>query len=147
MSPVQPRARNSSKAHADRPSEIAPGVFVGGWKDALRFEGTRFCVLDEPPPDMPPATHVPIYDESAGGAVVPNLDRLARSIREARKSGQPVLVFCGHGVRRSPLAGAWFLHRTEGISLDAAYERVRAVRPKIEDARSWVENVAELERA
>ncbi len=129
------------------PSEISPGVFVGGWNDALRFEGARFCVLDEAPADMPPATHIPIYNESADRANPENLDRLAEAMRAAKNSGNPVLVFCGHGVRRSPLGGAWYLRRVEGLSLDAAYDRIRAARPKVERAREWVGNATELERA
>jgi protein-tyrosine phosphatase len=130
---------------ATHPNEIAPGVFVGGWKDAVRFEGTRFCVLDEAPEDMPPATHVPIYDEATGRANRTNLDRVAEEIGRARARGSPVLVFCGHGVRRSPLAAAWYLHRSERISLDEAYERIRKVRPRIEPARAWLGDPSSLD--
>lgn len=142
---MAPTGRNASREK--RPSEIAPGVFVGGWKEALGFEGTRFCVLDEAPEDAPAATHIPIYDEQVGLANAKNLDRLAEAMRRARSKGKPVLVFCGHGVRRSALAGVWYLRRTEGLSLDEAYERVRAVRPQIEHAREWVRNAGDLERA
>lgn len=137
----------SSKSPSRSPSEIAPGVFVGGWKDAERFQGTKFCVLDEAPPDMPPATHIPIYREEGDRPDTKNLDRLAEGVRSARAKGEPVLVFCGHGVRRAPLGGAWYLHRAEGLSLDQAYDRVRAVRPKIEHARDWIGNPGELERS
>jgi protein-tyrosine phosphatase len=136
-----------AKPHSKGPSEIAPGVFVGGWNDALRFEGARFCVLDEAPDDMPPATHVPIYNGTAERADVRGLNRVAGSMQAARAKGASVLVFCGHGVRRAPLAGAWYLRRTEDLSLDEAYDRVRSVRPKIEHAREWVGNAGELERA
>jgi protein-tyrosine phosphatase len=119
-------------------SEIAPHVFIGGWKDAADFVGTRFCVLDELPEGMPTATHVPIYDEKTGTPQVRNLDRVAAAIDAAREKGESVLVFCGHGVRRSPLAGAWYLHRTEKLSLDAAYDRILKVRPKVERAAAWV---------
>ncbi|EQD72295.1 dual specificity protein phosphatase 12 [mine drainage metagenome] len=135
------KARTTQKS----PSEIAPGVFVGGRSDALRFAGAKFCVLDEAPDSMPTATHVPIYDAAADRAVPANLDRLAASIRQARTKGEAVLVFCGHGVRRSPLGAAWYLHTTEGISLDAAYDRIRAVRPKVEHARDWIGNHRNLE--
>jgi protein-tyrosine phosphatase len=140
-----PRKSPSPKARG--PSEIAPGVFVGGWNDALAFDGDRFCVLDEAPDDLPAATHVPIYDEATGRANRRNLDRLASEIAQARARGSPVLVFCGHGVRRSPLAGAWYLHRAEKISLDAAYDRIRAVRPKVEVARSWLGEPSSLDAA
>jgi protein-tyrosine phosphatase len=137
-----PKPRGPS---AKGPSEIAPGVYIGGWADAERFEGTRFCVLDEAPEDMPEATHVPIYDESTDRARRSNLERLASSVRSARSRGEPVLIFCGHGVRRSPLGGAWYLHRADGLSLDAAYEKIRAVRPKVEHAREWIGHAGELE--
>lgn len=126
------------------PSEFSPGVFVGGWKDALSFQGTRFCVLDEAPHDMPAATHVRIYDENADRAIRRNLDRLVRAMHKEHSVGRPVLVFCGHGVRRSPLAAAWYLRQTEGISLDEAYGRVRSVRPKIERAQEWIADTANL---
>ena len=128
-------------------SEVAPGVFVGGWKEAQAFSGTRFCVLDEAPPEMPPATHVRIYDESTGLADLGGLERLARGMQQAHDRGEPVMVFCGHGVRRSPLGAAWYLRRAEGLSLDQAYVRVCAARSRAEHAREWVENAAELARA
>ncbi len=71
---------------------------------------------------MPEGTHVQIYDESTDRAIVANLDKLAKSVGAARARNEPVLMFCGHGVRRSPLAGAWYLHRAEKLSLDAAYQ-------------------------
>ena len=146
-----PTAKTPTTTHVEHrakgPSEITPGVFVGGWKDALHFEGSRFCVLDEALPDMPSATHVPIYDEGTDRANTKNLDRLAEAIGRARKKGEPVLVFCGHGVRRSPLAVAWYLHRSERVPLDAAYARIRTVRPNVELAGEWIGNTADLERA
>jgi len=122
-------------------------MFVGGWKEALRFEGSRFCVLDEAPEGLPPATHVPIYNERRDRVDPRSLDRLAAAMQEAHVSGQPVLVFCGHGVRRSPLGAAWYLHRTEGIPLGEAYDRIAAVRPQIERANAWIGNAEELEDA
>lgn len=134
----RPNSPKSRRAPPSTASEIAPGVFVGGWKEALAFEGERFCVLDEKPDDMPKATHIPIYDDRADRPIVENLDRVAEGIQEARKRNEPVIVFCGHGIRRSPMAGAWYLHRYENLSLDEAYDRIRAVRPKVEHARDWV---------
>jgi histidinol-phosphate aminotransferase len=131
----------------DGPSEIAPGVFVGGWRDAAGFAGTRFCVLDERPDDMPPATHIPIYDGGSDRALRANLDRVAEGMRAARAKGTPVLVFCGHGVRRSPLAAAWYLHRADGLPLEEAFARIRAARPQVEEPKEWLANAAELEEA
>lgn len=129
-------------------SEIAPGVFVGGWKDAEAFSGTRICVLDEAPDElMPGAVHVAIYDPATDRPIVPNLDRAVQIAESARRNDGPVLFFCGHGVRRGSLAGAWYLHRHDGISLDAAYERVRAKRPQIETASEWMGDATPLAQA
>jgi protein-tyrosine phosphatase len=136
-----PKSRANPHAAQSEPptnaSEVSPGFFVGGWADAESFTGAKFCVLDSAPPDMPPATHIPIYDGRTHAPIRANLDRLASEIGKARAKKEPVLVFCGHGVRRAPLAGAWYLHRAEGISLDASFDRVRAVRPEIEHVKKW----------
>ena len=134
----------STRAPSSGPAEIAPGVFVGGWKEAVAFDGRRFCVLDEAPDDMPTATHVRIFDEATESADVAALDRVAKGVAEARRAGSPVLIFCGRGAMRSPLAGMWYLHRSEGLPLDAAYERVHAQRPKAVHPREWVGNVDRL---
>jgi protein-tyrosine phosphatase len=136
----------TAKRPLPSPQEIAPGVFLGGWNDAVKFSGQRFCVLDEAPEDMPPATHVPIYDEGKDAPIVTNLDRVAAGMDSARRAKEPVIVFCGHGVRRSPLAAAWYLHRYEKLSLDEAYARIRAVRPKVETPREWIGNWKQLEQ-
>lgn len=138
---MTPAKRPAAKkpARSSTASEIAPGVFVGGWKDALAFAGTRVCVLDEVPEEpIPGSTHVPIYDEATDRAIAPNLEKVADLVTVARSKGEPALMFCGHGVRRGSLAGAWYLHRSEGISLDAAYDRIRAVRPQIQHVNEWV---------
>jgi hypothetical protein len=138
------KSASRAKPATKNPSEIAPGVYVGNWEDALAFEGVRFCVLDEAPAGMPSGTHVAIYNESVDRADRKNLDRLANAMNAARAKGAPVLVFCGHGMYRSPLGGAWYLHRTEGVSLDEAYARVRAARPKAHRTLDWVGNLDEL---
>jgi hypothetical protein len=139
-----PARRTTPKPAAKKtppsPQEIAPGVFLGGWKDATRFEGARFCVLDELPDDMPAGSHIPVYDEATDRPKLENLDRLAREVHSARASGTPVLIFCGHGVRRSPLGAAWYLHRYEHLTIDEAYDRIRTIRPQVEHAREWIGN-------
>jgi protein-tyrosine phosphatase len=139
MAPPKSLPRARPKAERPPPSEIVPGVFVGGWKDAEHFHGTRICVLDEVPNgELPAEAHVPIYDASKDQPLVANLNRVAKLVETARGKDETVLLFCGHGIRRGSLAGAWYLHRSEGISLDAAYEKVRAARPQIEHVKEWV---------
>jgi protein-tyrosine phosphatase len=147
-------ARTSAKKAANpprkprSPAEIAPGVFVGGWSDAVGFEGKRYCVLDEKPDEELPADEqLRIYDGERDEAIRPNLDRLASLVDAARGRGEPVLLFCGHGVRRAPLAGAWYLHRHDGVPLAEAYARIRAVRPQIEEAKEWIGGWKALESA
>jgi Dual specificity phosphatase, catalytic domain len=144
MSAKRTTQRPAAKRNPPSPQEIAPGVFLGGWKDAARFEGARFCLLDEAPDDMPAGRHIPVYDEAADRPRVENLERLAREIRAAHDAGSPVLIFCGHGVRRSPLGAAWYLHRYEHLTLDEAYDRIRTVRPQVEHARDWIGNTRPL---
>jgi protein-tyrosine phosphatase len=138
--PARPPKSKSAKKSLPSPQEIAPGVFLGGWNDAVKFDGKKFCVLDEAPDDMPPATHVRIYDEAMDAPIVANLDQVASEMNSARQAQQPVLVFCGHGVRRSPLAAAWYLHRYEKLSLNDAYAKIRSVRPRVETAQEWIGN-------
>jgi protein-tyrosine phosphatase len=136
---------STKKKTPPSPQEISPGVFLGGWNDALQFSGRKFCVLDEAPDDMPPATHIQIYDGKKDAPIVANLDRLASEVHSARRANEPVLVFCGHGVRRSPLGVAWYLHRYENLPLDQAYTKIQAVRPKVETARDWIAHCGALE--
>jgi hypothetical protein len=138
-------AGSSGRSTYASPAEIAPGVFVGSWHDAAGFSGHRFCVLDEVSSGIPPATHIPIYDPDGDRALVGNLDRLAEEVRTARGRGEPVLLFCGQGVRRAPLAGAWYLHRAERVPLAEAYRRVRSVRPQIETAGEWIGHPEDLD--
>jgi protein-tyrosine phosphatase len=146
MKPAPRRKRATPSPTKPTASEVAPGVFVGGWADAERFGGMRFCVLDETPDaPFPAEVHIPIYDDATHAPIRANLDRLAGLVAAARKSGQPVLMFCGHGVRRGPLATAWYLHRSEGIPLEEAYVRIRAVRPKVESVDRWAEDLGPLQ--
>jgi Dual specificity phosphatase, catalytic domain len=150
MTPKSTAKRASSKRRTSRPSEISPGIFVGGWKDAEQFAGTRVCVLDERPEEldeMPGSSHLPIYDKKSDGPIVENLDRVAELVHEAHSRGEPALVFCGHGIRRGSLGGAWYLHRYEGLSLDRAFDQVEAARPEIERPAEWMGGWKALEGA
>ena len=139
MTPPKTTKRSRPPNTKRSASEIAPGVFVGGWKDAERFEGRKICVLDEVPEEgIADATYIPIYDGARDAPIRANLERIVGLVDTARAKDEPVLLFCGYGVRRGSLAGAWYLHRHDGISLDEAYGRVRAVRPQIEEVKKWV---------
>lgn len=145
MAPPPKEPAETPGSGAPAAAEIAPGIFVGGWAEALTFDGTRICVLDEAPgTELPAEVHVPIYDPVEGRPIRANLDRVVALATEFRRRGDRVLFFCGHGQRRGPLAGAWFLHVVEGLDLDAAYRRIRAVRPRAESYRTWLPDASPL---
>ena len=128
-------------------SEVVGGLFVGGEPDSLRFEGARICVRDQDaPPTRSSDVHLPVYDPVLRQPIRENLDRVADRIEQSRAEGRPVLVYCGFGHRRAPLAAVWYLHRVLGIGLDEAYDRVRVVRPGVEHVRRWIGEVSALER-
>lgn len=142
-SPSRQRRAGPKKNHA---SEIAPGVFVGGWKDAEGFVGSRICVLDDAPEEtLPGMIHVPIYDGEKDRALPRNLDKVAEMASAARRRDEPVILFCGHGIRRGSLAGAWYLHRAEKLPLDRAFDKVAAVRPQIERPADWIGDTSDIE--
>lgn len=49
-----------------------------------------------------------------------------------------LVIHCLHGLDRSPLVVAWYLHRFRDMSLDEAYEKIRLVRPEVNDRRDWI---------
>lgn len=141
MTTTRPSNARPTKKPKSTASEIAEGVFVGGWKDAASFVGGRFCVLDERPEEldrMPGTEHLPIYDAATDEPRVENLDRIVEMAHRAREQGTPVLLFCGHGVRRGSLAGAWYLHRYGHLTIDQAFDWVASVRPQIERPQEWM---------
>ena len=145
--PGAPSPRGGSRPTGDA-SEIADGVFVGGWADAEGFEGIRICVVEElPTGPIPAEALLPVYDREHETPHWANLDRLVELAGEARARGDRVLFFCGHGLRRGALAGAWYLHRREGVPVAVAFDRVQAVRPRIERPRHWMGDPGELASA
>jgi atypical dual specificity phosphatase len=128
-------------------SEIIPGLFVGGRADAAGFQGIRICVLDNAGDESPAEARIPILTAKDRGADRAALDKVAARIQEALRHRDRILVYCGYGVRRSPLAVAWFLHRTRGHSLDDAYQIVQKGRAETEPAYRWLSNWASLSKA
>src|SRR5579884_2643613 len=54
------------------------------------------------------------------------------------KDGKKVLLHCGAGIERSPLACVWFLHTKRNMDFDEAYEFVKEKRPIVADRRTWL---------
>jgi protein-tyrosine phosphatase len=140
-------------------NEVVPGLWVSGygeWTDAVYDEDKWLvvCVLEnceqegfkryEP---IPHTKHYPLlrgeqmdngYYATRFPASKQALDQVASEIAMGLREGRNVLVHCGAGVERSPLAIAWYLSKSMGINVDAAYDIIRRVRPNVFDRQSWL---------
>ena len=118
-------------------TEIIGNLFVGDMTDARSgFGGLIICVLEEKPFDEPAnATWIPFLAQG-----LRSLEITSEIIDNALNGGRPVLVHCGAGSERAPLAVAWFLHRRRGMTLDEAYNLLREQRPIVQDRRFWLRN-------
>ncbi len=116
-------------------TEIVANLFVGDMVDAKSgFDGLIVCVLEEKPFDEPAnATWVPFLAEG-----LRSLEITAEIIEQALAGGRAVLVHCGAGSERAPLAVAWYLSRRREMTLDEAYDLLKSRRPVVQDRRFWL---------
>jgi protein-tyrosine phosphatase len=116
-------------------TEIIENLFVGDMDDARAgFNGLIICVLEERPLDEPAdAAWIPFMADG-----VRSLELTADTIDDALNDARPVLVHCGAGSERAPLAVAWYLNRRRGMTLDDAYALMRERRPIVRDRRVWL---------
>lgn len=122
--------------------EIIENLFVGDMVDARAgFDGLTICVLEEKPFDEPAnATWIPFLAEG-----IRSLEITAEIIDRALAGGRAVLVHCGAGSERAPLAVAWFLYRQRAMTLDEAYDLLKSRRPIVQDRRFWLRQYLEEE--
>ena len=78
------------------------------------------------------------------------LKAVAAIIGHFRNKGWSVLVHCGAGIERSPLAVAWYLsenvaaswYQSNGLdpifTLEQAYKFIVLKRPQVQDRRHWI---------
>ena len=122
---------------------IAHNLFLGDIVDAMKFDGDAICVLESFPPR--PSIWLPVLqlDQDGGTPVVRHgqLEVIARTIDWLSTTG-PLLVYCGAGIERSPLAVAWWMHTRSCMSLQEAYEAIKRVRPQVQDRTYWLEKKA-----
>jgi protein-tyrosine phosphatase len=126
--------------------EIVPGLFIGTIYEAGPFTGLSISVLDYRAPFWPPhVEHIAVLDVArleAGGdarALRPQLNAVASRIEAGLAAGRRVLVSCGQGIERAPLAAAWFLSKARGCSLEDAYAVIIRRRPQVEPRLEWIE--------
>lgn len=99
------------------------------------FERMRSVMLNAPEVNNKPLTD--------WEATLPQLDKIAEVIEYARDPNRgPVLVHCGGGIERSPLAVAWYLFRKCGMTFEEAYDLVKMKRPIAQDRRAWLSRSA-----
>ena|SRR6267378_7425473 len=133
------------------PSEIFPGVFVGDQADGQTWgNGTDrlLCVLEQPSQRNGVAWIPILMQKQVTFARASQLDAVAAIIEDSLKCGQRILVHCGAGIERSPLALAWWLVTSGRLkTLDEAYRLLIEKRPIVQDRRAWLEMLPKDNRA
>jgi hypothetical protein len=126
------------------PTKILNDLYVGDMDDGAAWSGPKICVLKAACP------HGCLHDNyvfsaapepgAEHGILFASMKRLRRVLthyQELRRQG-PVLIHCGHGIERSPLAAVFILVETAGMSVSHAYEMVMLPRPQVQDRSSWL---------
>lgn len=120
-------------------TEILPFLYLGDLQDAVSWRGFCVNVLETRSPSLPPSVvHVSIFDPVESRAIFGRLEQVADLIDPALKRRERVLVSCGQGIERSPLAVVWYLFRKKGMSVSAAYALVREKRPIVQERLEWL---------
>jgi hypothetical protein len=118
-------------------SEIVANLYVGDLQDAVKFDGMIISVLGDRP-DCEPRRAIELPFLLSGRA---RLDTIAAVIDAALKLNLRLLVHCEEGSERAPLVVAWYLATRRGMTLDQAYDLLKARRPIIRDRRKWLGNI------
>ena len=140
-------------------TKICNRVFLGDAQDAKNWGGRILCVLENRPPDEPPhAIIIPILrlvhnkvanqmqlqtrDDGQIHADVRMLDIVADVINLSVARGEDILVHCGAGIERGPLAVAWYLHKYKDMSIEDAYKMIKSMRKETADRSVWLSKLA-----
>jgi len=120
-------------------SQILENLYLGSLEDALNAppDFVIVCVLEYQPANEPPGAYRFPFLEG-GVANVRVLDEFADFVDKLLSEGKKVLVHCGMGVERSPLAVVWYLHKKKGMSVAEAYRYVMNRRSVVADRSSWL---------
>ncbi len=128
-------------------TEILPNLFLGDLADAQRWQGFAITVLEYRPPELPTnVVHIPIVGTNSKADTNPDevqvlfvqLEALVTVVDAAMARGEKVLISCGQGMERSPLAVVWYLFRRRGMSVDEAYRLVKEKRPQVIEHQEWL---------
>ncbi|MDG6913575.1 MAG: dual specificity protein phosphatase family protein [Nitrososphaerota archaeon] len=126
-------------------TEILPNLFLGDLADARGWQGFAITVLEYRPPELPTnVIHIPIVDANGtpgsddAHVLFVQLEALVMVVDAAMARGEKVLVSCGQGMERSPLAVVWYLFRRKGMSVEEAYRLVKERRPQVIEHLEWL---------
>lgn len=129
--------------------EIWDNIYVGNIVDAKTFQGVICCVLEQTNPDVlegnvrEDAHMFPILDTVYGEVNMAMIELLAQFAIRTRR-GRPntkILIHCGAGVERSPLAVAYVIfraYRGDFRWFTEAYEMVKRKHPDTRDRSNWI---------
>lgn len=120
--------------------KVAPRLYVGNFEACSVFDG--FCInVTERPCVNDHCTHMRIMGVSkeswASKDVLTQITGLVSAL--LLNTDKNVLLHCYVGMERSALAATWFLHQTEGLSLQDAFAKVKAGRDIAADRLFWLE--------
>lgn len=141
-------------------SLITDHIYIGDVEDAKGWEGPLLCVLENLP-DIEPnhAIWIPIIKnrlekvmmkdkdgkdtdymthEYVDHAIPQQLDLVSSIMDIILESGEDLLVHCGAGQERSPLAVTYYLHKKWNIPLEDAFAKVKEKRPEALNRLYWL---------
>lgn len=141
-------------------NQIIHDIWIGDLEDTKVWEGNIICVLETRPESLSiDALHIPILtlrfekvmmkDKDGKDtdymthayvdrALKVQLDAVAHIIQNHIDAKEKLLVSCGAGMERSPLAVTWYIHTRLGLTLEDAFELVKAKRPQAQNRLEWL---------
>lgn len=106
-------------------SEILPNLYIGNIHDGRSFNGEKICVQEEKRCLHDIGTHhLPLLDEKYEVGI-DNANKISDKINELLKKDKRVIVYCGSGKGRGPVAIQWYLVRYKGFTRKEALEAVK----------------------
>lgn len=143
-------------AAAVAPWKLLPGLFLGSAVVAdahhlLRHLGITHVLnatheLLPPPPEAGfVVLQLPLRDVD-DQAIAPQFDTVLDFVTAAQAAGGSVLVHCSEGKSRSVTLVTAFLMKSEGMTLQAALEHVRSVRPEASPNAGFMQALVALDK-
>jgi protein-tyrosine phosphatase len=126
--------------------EILERLWLGDANDAHQWPeaADALSVLEGTGPARRGQLWLPVLTQVEGRAIAlaSSLESISILITDRLAAGRRLLVHCGAGIERSPLAVAWHLVRTDPArwpTMTDAYVHIIARRPQVSDRQAWLE--------